>query len=310
MIPKPAQKEVLIVGMSRSGTTVIADVLGAADGVHVEMEPHLIWKAGDFDQLDDEDHPRDEKSYTWIRARLTQESAGRLLIEKSPPNCLRPRTVHRVFPHARIVYVLREPVACLYSNYSKSTSQHALSPRIAVQKYLMPGAAKGQAASFDSDRKALGGRALWDQLRMTDVPRFLNYSRQLWHLRQRTGLLPFGPKLSGFPDIVRDVGLLGYHARCMAVAAEKALIFRELYGNAMQVVTLEDLVADTNAVVRQILDFVGSDVPAHILEPVIGGIEERQGDGSVPSEFAEQLALAISPQWSTQIAEHTAALHS
>ena len=109
MSPPSSSGEVLIVGMSRSGTTVIADILRAADNVHVEMEPHLIWKAGDFDHVDDEDHPRDENAYEWIRTRLTQESAGRLLIEKSPPNCLRPQTVHRVFPNARVIYVLQRP---------------------------------------------------------------------------------------------------------------------------------------------------------------------------------------------------------
>ncbi len=305
--------EVLIVGMSRSGTTVIADILRAANDVHVEMEPHLIWKAGDFAHLDDEDHPRDENAYEWIRARLTQESAGRLLIEKSPPNCLRPRTVHRVFPNARVIYVLRDSQACLYSNYNKSTGRQALSPQIALRKYLLPSTlpatvTEQQDISFGADRNAVGGRVLWRQLRLSDTPNFLKYSARLWRFRRSAGLLPFGPKLNGFENIAQDAGLLGYHAQCMMTAAEQALVFRELYGDAMHIITLEDLVANPDAVVGHILDFVGCDLPTNEFERVIGGLRERQDKTSVPSEFTERLALVASPQWATQMVALAAAL--
>lgn len=308
MSPPSSSGEVLIVGMSRSGTTVIADILRAADNVHVEMEPHLIWKAGDFDHVNDEDHPRDENAYEWIRTRLTQESAGRLLIEKSPPNCLRPQTVHRVFPNARVIYVLRDPEACLHSNYSKSIVRHALSPRIALRKYLLPATPTVQQTSFASDKEALGGRVLWKQLRLTDARSFLNYSIKLWQFRRHGASLPFGPKMSGFEDMVRDVGLLGYHAQCMMMAAQKALIFRERYCEAMHVVTLEELVANPEVVVEKMLDFAGCDIPTNKLERLIDGLQERQDKASVPSEFAERLALAVSPQWATQMAALAAAL--
>ena len=308
MSPRSPTGEVLVLGMSRSGTTVIADILRDANNVHVEMEPHLIWKAGDFDHLDDEDHPREGSAYEWIRARLGQESAGRVLIEKSPPNCLRPQTVHRVFPNARILYVLRDPQACLYSNYRKSIVRHALAPRVTLRKYLLPAAVNTQQASFTSDREAFGGRALWKQLRMTDARSFLNYSTQLWQFRRHAATLPFGPKLSGFEKIVRDIGLLGYHAQCMTTAAQRALVFRERYGEAMHVVTLEDLVDNPDVVVGRILDFVGCDIPTNKLERTIGGLRERQDKTPVPSEFAERLALAASPQWATQTAAHYAAL--
>jgi hypothetical protein len=310
MSSRAPSEEILVVGMSRSGTTVIADILRTANNVHIEMEPHLIWKAGDFNHLDDEDHTRDEGAYRWIRARLTGEAVGRTLIEKSPPNCLRPHTVHRVFPTARILYVAREPGACLYSNYTKSIARHALSPRVAIRKYMLPRRSEAHDARFGSDRKAVGGRTLWNQLRKNDTRSFLRYSVDLWQFRQRAGSLPFGPKLSGFEDIVRDVGLLGYHAQCMTTAAEKASVFRELYGGSMRIVSLEELVANPDVVIRRVLDFVGCDIPTHELNHVIGGLQERQERTSVPPEFAERLALVATPQWEAQVAASLAACHN
>jgi hypothetical protein len=296
--------EVLVVGVSRSGTTVVADILRAAQGAHVEMEPHLIWKAGDFEHLDDEDHPREESAYEWIRARLTRECAGKTLIEKSPPNCLRPQTVHRVFPDARILYVLRDPLACLYSNYKKSTGKQALSPRIALRKYLLPTDKDSQHTSFGSDRMATGGRPLWSQLRLRDARRFAGYSADLWRFRWRTGSLPFGPKLSGFEEIVRDVGLIGYHARCMMVAIERAMTFRELYGEMMRVVMLEELVAHPDAVVPAILDFAQCELPPRELARVVNGLGERAETPPLGASAAH-IERTLPARWSTEIAAHT-----
>ncbi|HEY3865209.1 MAG TPA: hypothetical protein VGL54_03890 [Solirubrobacteraceae bacterium] len=143
---------------------------------------------------------------------------------------------------------------------------------------------------------------------MADAHSFLNYSTQLWRFRRQGASLPFGPKLSGFGGIVQDIGLLGYHARCITTAAQKALTFRECYGEAMHVVTLEELLANPDVVVGRILDFVGCDIQANKLERLIGGLHERQNKTSVPSEFAERLALSVSPEWKIQMAAHVAAL--
>jgi hypothetical protein len=301
--------EVLVVGMSRSGTTVVADILSAADNVHIEMEPHLIWKAGDFVNAGDGDHLRDDSAYSWIRGRLIEQSAGRILVEKSPPNSLRPETVHRVFPDARILYVQRDPYACLYSNYVKSCNQQAFSPRIALRKYLLVSREDQQTdITFGSDRQATGGRPLWRQLRRRDTKSFVEYSSRLWHIRRHEGTLPFGPKLDGFEEIVRDVGLLGYHAQCLMKAAEKALIFRELYGANMHVVTLEELSSAPDRVVKDILEFVKSEIAAGQFAHVVDGISSRKAAQSLPTDFTGRLASVAPDEWAAQMDAHAKAI--
>lgn len=300
---------VLVVGMSRSGTTVVADVLSEGNRVHVEMEPHLIWKAGDFGELGDGDHPRDDGAYGWIYRKLTEASADRLLVEKSPPNCLRPKTVYRVLPNARVIYVVRRPEECVYSNYRKSSDRAALSPSIAIRKYLLGSkASNAQKGAFDADRQAVGGRLLWKQVRVGDAKAFAQYSAWLWRLRQRGAALPFGPKLDDFGNLVRDVGLLGYYARCLQVASEKALVFRELYGEAMRVVALEDLVTKPETIVREIFDFAQCEVGSDKIDRIIEGLGRRAHAQSLPADFTDAMTLAASAGWSEQIALNVAAL--
>ncbi len=294
--------EILVIGMSRSGTTVVTNILRAANNVHVEMEPHLIWKAGDFNHLDDEDHPRGNEVHKWIHDRLTEQAVGQLLVEKSPPNCLRPLTVHSVFPNARVIYVLREPQACLYSNYVRSSGRAALSPRGAIRKYLMdPSARHVRDTDFEFEREVSVGTPLWKQVRASEARAFLDYSWHLLRLRQGTAILPFGPKLDGFEDLVRDIGLVGYHAECLIKASEKAVSFRKLYGDAMHVIALEDLLRTPDVIVRDMLRFVGCEIAPHKLIPIIAGLKTGGKAKALPLEFVDQLATVMPPQRSARM---------
>src|SRR4026208_2464215 len=111
---------VLIIDMARSGTTLVSHILGSLPGVHIEVEPHALWKSGNFKYLDDEEYDATDEIAAKIRKKFTKDLAGKTLIEKSPINCLRPYLVHKVFPEAKIVYIERDPVRCIYSNYNRS----------------------------------------------------------------------------------------------------------------------------------------------------------------------------------------------
>src|SRR3954463_5792450 len=99
---------IVIIGMSRSGTTFVGRLLESRPGVHLETEPHMVWKAGSFAHLADDVVEDDARAAAWIRHTLLDAAGDRTLVEKSPVNCLRPELVYRVFPDARIVYVERD----------------------------------------------------------------------------------------------------------------------------------------------------------------------------------------------------------
>ena len=134
LMPAP----IVIIGMSRSGTTFVARLLEAQPGVHLETEPHMLWKAGSFAHLADDVVEDDTRATAFIRETLLRGAGEATLVEKSPVNCLRPELVHRVFPDARIVYVERDATRCIASNYRRTLKQESLKPSIVIRKYLAP----------------------------------------------------------------------------------------------------------------------------------------------------------------------------
>ncbi len=238
---------IVIIGMSRSGTTLVARLLDEQPGVHLETEPHMLWKAGSFRHLADDEVEDDARATAFIRETLVSAAGDRTLVEKSPVNCLRPELVHRVFPDAKIVYVERDAARCIASNYRRSLNQESLKPSIVLRKYLAP---QRDAHDFGSHLDATGGRSLLRQLRPRDWLPFASYtSRMLW-LRQTRGPLPFGPKMRGFVEIVERDGLLAYHVEVYRVARERRHDFAARYGDRFAGFRLEALQSDPRELAR------------------------------------------------------------
>jgi hypothetical protein len=238
---------ILIIGMSRSGTTLVGRLLEPQPGVHLETEPHMLWKAGSFRHLADDVVEDDPRAAAWIRHALLSAAGERTLVEKSPVNCLRPELVYRVFPDARIVYIERDPARCISSNYRRTLSRESLKPSIVTRKYLAP--RRGQRG-FATHLDATGGRSLREQVRPRDWVPFTIYAARLLWLRQTKGPLPFGPKTEGFVEMVRRDGLLAYHVEVFRIAKERKLRFEELYGRSLASFRLEGLQTDPTEIAR------------------------------------------------------------
>ena len=130
-------KPILIVGMARSGTTLVSHILGSLPGVHIEVEPHALWKSGNYKYFNDEEYDITPSIINYIRKKFAENLGDKILIEKSPINALRPDLVHAVFPEAKIVYIERDPVRCIYSNYSRSVKKDSFRLSITLKKYFL-----------------------------------------------------------------------------------------------------------------------------------------------------------------------------
>jgi hypothetical protein len=93
--------------------------------------------SNNFKYLNDEEYDITEKIVKNIREKLTNNLNGQRLVEKSPINSLRPYLVHAVFPDAKIVYLEREPVRCIYSNYIRSLKKDSFKLSIILKKYFI-----------------------------------------------------------------------------------------------------------------------------------------------------------------------------
>ena len=258
---------IVIIGMSRSGTTFVGRLLESRPGVHLETEPHMVWKAGSFSHLADDVVEDDAHAAAWVRHTLLSAAGNHRLVEKSPVNCLRPDLVHRVFPDARIVYVERDPARCIESNYRRTLKHESLKPSIAVRKYLTPRRADHD---FGSHLDATGGRSLRKQVRPRDWLPFAVYTARLLWVRQTKGPLPFGPKTEGFVDIVRRDGPLAYHVEVLRIAQERKARFVELYGERLATFRLETLQTDPAEIAR-LFTFCG--FPTDAIDALVGGFD-------------------------------------
>ena len=264
-----AAPPIVIIGMSRSGTTLVGRLIEAQPGVHLETEPHMVWKAGSFSHVADDDVEDDTRAAAWIRHTLLSAAGENILVEKSPVNCLRPDLVHRVFPDARIVYVERDPARCVDSNYRRTLKGESLKPSIVIRKYLSPRSADHD---FGSHLDATGGRALHEQVRPRDWLPFARYTARLLWLRQTKGPLPFGPKTAGFTDIVAREGPLAYHVEVYRIAQERKARFEALYGDRMAAFRLEALQTDP-AEIERLFAFCGFHADRSKIDETIAGFD-------------------------------------
>jgi len=235
-------KPILIVGMARSGTTLVSHILGSLPGVHIEVEPHALWKSGNYKYFNDEQYEITPSIANYIRKKFTEKLGDKILIEKSPINSLRPDLVHAVFPEAKIVYIERDAVRCIYSNYSRSVKKDSFRMSITLKKYFLYTGSKDLSGAI-SDRK------LFDQISLKDLPYFLYYAARMFYLRQFS-TLPFGPKLKNFMQIVKAKGLLGYHTEVYKRSLTYKQRYEELYGDNLEVFRMENIMADPEEIKR------------------------------------------------------------
>jgi hypothetical protein len=284
---------ILIIGMSRSGTTLVGRLIESQGGVHLETEPHMVWKAGSFRHVADDTVEDDARAAAWIRQTLLAAAGDDVLVEKSPVNCLRPDLVHRVFPDARIVYVERDAQRCIDSNYRRTLNGESLKPSIVIRKYLTP---RRGDRDFGAHLDATGGRALHAQIRPRDWLPFAVYTLRLLWLRQTKGPLPFGPKAEGFVDIVNRDGALAYHVEVFRIAKERKARFEELYGTRMASFRLEALQSDPVEIER-LLGFCGFTVDRSSIEELVAGFDRNLVDrASQPGPYDGEIDRLMKAQ--------------
>ncbi len=114
------QPPIIIVGATRSGTTMLMRVLGSAPGLCFWHEPQTLWRVGHAYRDHDCAGAADARPWVrrWIRRQFFkyQEHHGGLrVVEKSPTNVLRIPFVRKIFPEARIIHIYRDGRANLRS---------------------------------------------------------------------------------------------------------------------------------------------------------------------------------------------------
>jgi tetratricopeptide (TPR) repeat protein len=135
----PAPDPIFIVGLPRSGSTLIEQILASHSAVEGTQEladlPRMV------NGLQGREAPAEHPGYPRILARMTVEdfrllgeqylrdtrafrATGRpRFIDKMPNNFRHVGLIHLILPHARIIDARREPMACCFSNFKQLFAQ-------------------------------------------------------------------------------------------------------------------------------------------------------------------------------------------
>lgn len=111
---------IILFGNTRSGTTIVQNVVSEHPDVVRWYEPRNIWQYADPGRKYDEFSERDatEKVKRYIRRRFLayqREHGNRIIFENTPVNVLRVGYVHAIFPEARYIYIVRNPFSVISS---------------------------------------------------------------------------------------------------------------------------------------------------------------------------------------------------
>lgn len=130
--PGMRQSPVFVVGFPRSGTTLVEQMLDAHPALQAmderpyftmltdQLEEHGVRVPRQLDTLTQADCDELRKGYLMLVCSRIQRRWGQRLVDKNPLNMLRLPLIHRMFPDARFILMLRHPGDVLISNYMQS----------------------------------------------------------------------------------------------------------------------------------------------------------------------------------------------
>lgn len=274
---------IIILGNTRSGTTVIQRVLAAHPDLTAWYEPRNLWQVADpgrpHDEFDESDATDRAKRY--IRRsflRYQRQHDSRRIIEKTPVNIFRIPYVRAIFPDATYLYVVRSPFSFISSVELKW-------------------------------QRTVSTRGLLWRLRSTPITQLHHYVAK--YLRQhfdkkvlrRKYLSIWGPRYRGIAEDLARHDMLTVIARQWSIGSRKAEEDLAAFGDG-EVLRLryEDFVTDPVAHMERICRHVGVSMTDEIHEAIQTSVKSdrlekwRRFD---PEELAQ-----ILPEVATEMARH------
>ncbi len=238
---------IILFGNTRSGTTIVQDVISAHPGVVSWYEPSELWLYADPSRPHDEfeAHDATERAKRYIRKRFLQyqeQNNGARVFEKTPKNIFKIPYVHAIFPEAAYLYIVRNPFSFISSVEMKW-------------------------------QKTVTGKGIMRRLKSTPVLQIhhhlFNYLMQQYNkrIRKRKYLSIWGPRYRGIQDDVKNCDLLTVIARQWAYGSRKAeQDIAQLGPGRVLKLRYEDFVDDPLPYVEQICAHCGVEMTAEIVK--------------------------------------------
>ncbi|MEW6139811.1 MAG: sulfotransferase [Thermodesulfobacteriota bacterium] len=279
---------IFVVGCARSGTTILAEVLGRHPEVAQWYEPYFVWDYclgnAESDSRTGEDITRMVKDFIRKEFELFRKKTGaKIVVEKSPENSFRLPFVHAIFPHAKWIHIYRDGRDVTLSIHREWEKRRKI---VEQQRWRDWFSVAWEALSLQPYwRNRL--QAIWFEVNngiSTGLRGFLNKSK--WN-----GKVGWGPRFPGWAGALEGNSVLRFNAlqwvrSVEAIQAASCTISRD---NFMEV-RYEAFITDPERVLSEIFLFAGLSPEFRLAEDL-----NAQNTSKWVSAFTSQQIEEIAP---------------
>lgn len=251
-------KTIIIIGAPRSGTNMLRDVLTSLDNVATWPcdEINAIWRHGNLrfpsDEIPIEKITPNIKSYIQNSFKqIRKKYEAEYIVEKTCANSLRIPFVDSIIPDAKYVFIYRDGIDTIGSAAERWTASSDFTYLIKKIKFVPK-----------MDLPYYGVRYCWAR-----IYRFFSTEKRLAY---------WGPVLDEMQSILQrhtlnEVCALQWK-RCVDKSEEA---FASMPANKLVRVRYEDFVQKPLEELDRILNFIGLDVPSHLVQRAVKGVSDR-----------------------------------
>lgn len=113
-------RPIILFGNTRSGTSMVQNLLATHPDVAAWYEPRTLWLCADprrgHDEFEEVDATEEVKRLIRERfLKFQREHGNRIVMEKTPANILKIPYVHAIFPEATYLFIVRNPFSFISS---------------------------------------------------------------------------------------------------------------------------------------------------------------------------------------------------